>query len=592
MDPLRDRIFGLLSDLCSTQSEISPDGLRLLSHTLLGVARDQAPTALFAVRDALPWVAALVELIDGTEAAVVAEMLSARDVVRALDRRTLTKRLEDVLKPRPAGVECSALEARYSKALRELASLDARLVDVAMRSDSNIRDTLLAEPDLLSVAVSICAGGEQTDVARRFRAALLVEDVALEPDAVALLCDLESAWDGGAICAREGFGDRTRRFEISACDHIRQSGFAPAVRAALLYGAVTAHGGDIRRKLRGFSVFCEDRPLEDLAVALAEHRGGVVEFLSGLIPIRGLDGWVRYLRGGCHELADTREVSIREATSFAHYCFHLVNFCDLAIREDGGANDDARRAVMGVEDDLKEFALAGQRAGLSDAEFHLGRREQERWATVTAEGQLIERLGRLGGGWRQGFLPALNGALRLGPDVLDPWYDALASFEYPDEMLNVINTTLATMSIRGAEIFAVARPKHALRMLAMSALASTGPGTLDFEAALQWFKDPARRGAAETMLDLVDDPLQLRRVNASCGFVAESTPGGVSLTVRRHPEFEALLLLLRSRSTAPLMRELARDRISDLVAVVDESAVTPMEFAGASIVRYAAGAPA
>lgn len=569
MDPLRERVFGLLSDLCSTQADLSPDGLRLLSHTLLGVARDHSPSSLFAVRDALPWVAALVELTDETEPEAVAEMLTARGVVRALDHATLASRLREAMKTPSTTFESTCLEARMARALRDLASLDSRLVDLAMRSDAAIRDTLLGDPTLLAAAVSICAGGDQTEPARRFRTALLVDDVVLDPAPLMLLCDLESSWNGGTLCNRHGFGERTRRFEISACDHLRQSGMTPAVRAALLFGGVTTHGGDIRRKLRAFDLFAQDRSLEDLTVALAEARGQVVEFLAGRIPLRTLDRWIRYLRGPCHELADAREISIREATSFAHFSLHLLNFCDLASRTDGAANDDARVAVMGVEDDLKEFALAGQRAGLSDAEVHLGRWERDRWNNVTAEEQLLERLGRLAGGWRTGLVPRADGSSpRLATEVLDPWYAAVGRFDCSDEQVNVINTRLATMSIRGAEIFEVAKPRHALRLLAMGALAATGPGVLDFEPALTWFQDPSRRALAEVMLDMVDDAVLVHRRDASCGFAAERTPTGVSITVRRHPEFEALVVLMRTPDSAPLMRELARDRVEELMSVV------------------------
>ena len=575
MDPLRDRVFGLLSDLCGSPADLTPDGLRLLSHTLLGVARDNAPSSLFAVRDALPWVVALVESGSGTVPGAVAEMLTTHGVVRALNRETIASRLEAAVQKRPSLMEASSGQSRVSRALRDLALLDARLADLAMCSDTVIRDTLMEKPGLLGAAISICAGGDQTAVARRFRAALLVDDVVLDPSPLRLLCDLETAWDGGSIGVHGEFCERTRRFELSACDHLRQSGIACAIRAALVFSTVSTRGGDIRGKLRAFTTFAEDRSLEDLTVALAENRGRVVDFLSGRSPLRTLDGWVRYLRGPCHELADLREISIREAMSFAHFAFHLMNFCDLASRSDGAANDEARLAVMAVEDDLKEFALSGQRAGLSDDEVHLGRWARDRWADVTVEEQLLEHVARLAGGWRAGLSPTVDGARpRLQPDALHPWVRALGAFCCPDETLALIHMRLATMSIRGAELFEVAHPRHALRLLAMGTLAASGPGVLDFESALSWFNDASRRPLAEAMLDLVDDEVLLTRLSGPCGFVAERTSTGVSVSVRRHAEFEALLVLIRTPDVAPLMRELARDRLEALVCVVSDASET------------------
>ncbi len=566
MDPLRDRIFGLLSDLCGHQHDISPDGLRLLGHTLLGVARDHAPTALFAVREALPWVAALVELSDGAAADTVAEMLASRGIVRALGVRTVARKLDAARRPRASlgSADSSAEQARVTAALRDLALLDRRLVGLSMRSDAAIRDEVLGDAALLAAVVDVCSEGAATDVSRRFREALRLPD-GVDADPLALLADVETTWDGGVLRTLSGFGERSRRFEISACDHLAQSGFAEAVRAALLYGGLPATDeAELRRTLRAFSTFASDRSLEDLCVALCACRHGVLDYVRGATPLGTLDPWIEFLRGACHELAEARELSIREATSFAHFCLHLVNFCDLATRPDA-ATDEVRRSVMNVEDELKEFALDAQKEGLADDEACLSAWEEKRWRSVGRRERVAGRLARLAGGWRDGFASGSEGGPpRLHDQVLSGWRRELAMLD--ESVVARLDEAILNVEVRGTRLFEAVSPATAIRLLVL-ALAGGETRRIDFGEASEWFLDPTRRSIALAMIDAIGLKTLVDRDESTvrCGFAAERSEEGTTIVVRRHPEFEALLVLTSGSDTPEELRQMATERLGDLV---------------------------
>lgn len=591
MDPLRDRIFGLLSDLCGHQHEISPDGLRLLGHTLLGVARDHAPTALFAVRDALPWVAALVELSEGADAEAVAQMLASRGVVRALGPRTVARRLEDARRPRATlgSTETGAEQARLSTAIRELALLDRRLVGLSMRSDRAIRDEVLDDAGLLAAVVELCGETTGDDVARRFREALRLR-CDIDPSPLALLADIESSWDGGRLRTLNGFGERSRRFEISACDHLRQSGFAPAVRAALVFGGrESVEEIELRQILRSFGAFSDDRTLEDLCVALCRCRGKALDYVRGRRPLAALDAWIAFLRGPCHELAESREVSIREATSFAHFCLHLLDFCDLATTADA-ADDEVRRSVMHVEDELKEFALQAQRKGLADEEANLATWEAARWGGLGRRERVAERVARLAGGWRAGFIESdTDGPPRLHDQVLSNWRRALD--ELDESVVALLDDAILDVEFVGGRALEAVTPDEAIRLLLMT-LASGESNRVDLSVASDWFLDPSRRTIARAMLGAIPIEQLVTRDEAavSCGFAAEASSVGTAIVVRRHPEFEALLVLTSTGPETPEeLRRIASRRLQALVQTEAEETADEVQLGASRTVPFAPG---
>jgi hypothetical protein len=566
MDPLRDRIFGLLSDLCGPQHELSPDGLRLLGHTLLGVAREHAPSALFAVRDAMPWVAALVELDDGADARTVAEMLAGRGVIRALGPATVARRLEDARRPRASmgSTEAGAEQARLTAALRDLALLDRRLASLSVRSDNAIRDEALDDPRLLAAIVELCHEPNTSEVARRLGEALRP---GASPDSgpIALLADLETAWDGGRLRTLSGFAERSRRFEISACDHLRQSGFAEAARAALVYGACLDDEDDLRRRLRLFTVFAEDRTLENLCVALCQARGGVPGYVRGRRPLGALDAWIHFLRGPCHELAEARDITIREATSFAHFSLHLVNFCDIAADPDT-AKDSVRKSVMSVEDELKEFALRAQTEGLRDDQVSLDGWDRARWRPLGRGERIAGRLARLAGAWRDGFVEAGLGTTppRLHEQVLAGWRSELDTLD--DSLITLLDERFSDVEIVGARVFEAVSPAIALRLLILS-LDGEPCGRIDLSEAASWFLDPTRRSVAREMLQTIPLARLAKRDESAvdCGFAAERCGDTTTVVVRRHPEFEALLVLTADAHVPDDLRRLAVERLEALL---------------------------
>lgn len=353
MDPLRDRVFGLLCDLCGSPREASPDTLRLLSHTLLGVARDHAPAQLFAVRDALPWVAALVELEQGTEPASVATMLVSRGAVQAFDETGLAARLRAACAPSGAP----------GRVLAELAALDARLIGLCQLEDAPLGDALIADPVLWGAAMSVGVG--TSEVARRFGAAL-GGDCAM-PRAMQVWCTLESASDAQmSACGDDSsFGARTWCFERSASVHLREAGLGPVMRATLYYGGPDATEEQLRRDLRRFRVLAGDRAMEELALALVAVRGEVDGTVRGRRGLPALDRWAHYLRGPSRGLARTLGTSVREAANYAHFCLHVMNFCDLAGQTAVTGGEAARRAMMEVEDELRARAQHASLVGES-----------------------------------------------------------------------------------------------------------------------------------------------------------------------------------------------------------------------------------
>lgn len=333
---MRDRIFGLLTDLCGREHDVSPDGLRLLSHTLMGVARDDAPGALLAVRDALPWIAAFLEASDGAAADAVAQLLVRRGAVRALTCHHIERRLHDARTP-----------AAWESRLRELAALDLRVVTASLLSEQAIRDTVIEDSALLSAVVDVCAEPE-ADQASRFRRA--VNPAPAASATVAVLSELENSWNASSLCGSR-FSERSVRFEISAADHLARSGFMPAVRAALIYGPER-----VAEWVPKYSLLQAEPAMADLAVALGEARGACVH---GAMSARGFDGWIDYLRGPNRRLASAHRITTREAMSFAHFCLHLVNFCDLVAND--MANDAARDRMMELEAELREVTAGPSR---------------------------------------------------------------------------------------------------------------------------------------------------------------------------------------------------------------------------------------
>ncbi len=345
MDPLRDRVFGLMSDICGLRHDVRADSLRLLSHTLLGVARDDTPQALEAIREALPWLTAFLEAEAGANHEIVARMLVHADALQVVPKAVVLEMLAATDDPGESigGLDSGSRSARIARAFRALATLDADLATLSIPATREIRRHLFDDARLLAVAMRL-------DPQRNHECARLCAALGKvgDPAAMKVLADLESSWDASDVRRRGALSERSLRFAMSAADHLSYHGFLPAVRLALTYDRprdVVAMASEV---LPG------DAPLSRLAWELSKARGHTLTYARGGGSLDPLARWVHYLASGTEELAKTHRCDEREARSFAHFALHLVNFCDMMADDD--ASEALRNACLDVENELRDSA--------------------------------------------------------------------------------------------------------------------------------------------------------------------------------------------------------------------------------------------
>jgi hypothetical protein len=237
------------------------------------------------------------------------------------------------------------------------------------------------------------------------------EQIATNGRALHVLAGLE-AETSDVLGSSPELAERARRFEKSLVANAADHGLIEVVRASLAFGArpsgpaapdVHSDGQSTADALYAFQAFRRRPELASLARALMKMRGMVPALLRGAVPLRALSPWVRYLRGASHNFADARDIAPKEALSWAHFCLHSMNVCELAAQE-GQLTDATRSSLKDVEDELKEFAMAAQRdadkrqpdGGMSN----LGRYDRMRWRPRGDVEYLADRTARLAGGWR------------------------------------------------------------------------------------------------------------------------------------------------------------------------------------------------
>lgn len=445
--PLRDRSVALLTQLCPG---LPSDTLRLASHALLALAQDSGTKALSDVQNALPWLAATIDA-EESSSDEVAQRLHTRQALRALSHEFVAHQLQHVAPTEITGT------------LIALARLDAALSALRASSPRDIRTTLLATPDLFVAALD-CLAHDPANLPE-IRAALGITRAESGP--LQVLVALENQQFEQADC---GLGVRARRFEVSAVEHLRQHGFLVAVRAALALDSCDEEA------LHAFPALREDPPLEHLTHALIAVRHKVLQHLQGVAPLASLNPWVSYLRSACNDLAEARDITLREATSFAHFCLHVMNFCDLMHACGSRTHDDLRRSMMDIEDEVKEFALMGQAAGFDDQRASLGPFDATRWKRLGWMAYATERVARLAGGWRAGTAPAPMGSPpRVRSEVGDYAREAM---EHADSiqpgLAYFLGSTLPSVQVEGA---------HWLERLAPAAIVAVLNATLSAVAA-------------------------------------------------------------------------------------------------------------
>lgn len=431
----RDRFAQLVTDILATH-DAAPDeqaAERLLANALLNYVSETEAGRLEALRDGLPWLQAYLEACLGADPDGV-EPEGVGDVADSLIRGGVTRALADATVRRHlSGVKSGSEQA--AEALGRLARMDRRLVEVAELGPEAMAERLIEDSGLLARAIEACRErgergdrgeqGEQgkiTKLAARFpRWSQFAADT---PHARALaVLDALEAGDQSVFEAPNGplhgLDERARNFEQSLARNMGRHGLLVAVRAALAFApsptALDAAGARSRNRratddpLYEFGIFRDQPELAALARALVRIRGRFQAHLRGAAPLTALEPWADYLRGPCRDFADAREISYSEATSFGHYCLHLMNICDLAAIgrvtdgrvTDGGVTEAARTALMGAEDEIKEFALAGQRQQPDERVGALDRYDVVRWKTRGPLAYITDRVGRMLGAWRR-----------------------------------------------------------------------------------------------------------------------------------------------------------------------------------------------
>lgn len=605
---MREQAFGLLSELCGG-GDFPADALRTASHTLFDVARHAGPETLYAVSEALPWMAAFVSISSGdTSQQSAIDELFSRGALRALPPSAVTRRLREAVQGTLRSPSKS-VNGPMASALREAALLDRRLTTLVFRSDDDLRAGILDNAELLAAALELCEADEVAITEAQQRLVTLFprwaeRDVRPRSRSLRVLEGLESSWDGGVVARVSGLSERSRRFELSSVDHLRRNGVLEAVRAALAFAPVepgsssrsameseTALGSVEPGVLRQFPAFRDDAPLEALALALIEMRGRCVAFQRGSMPFSQLSPWVDYLRGACTDFAESRDITLREATSFAHFALHLLNFCDLVAFHRGAANDAVRRAMMEIEDELKEFALAYQREGLTDGASDLARFDDTRWRKAGSLTRLADRLARLRGGWREGSESTPIGAppqvseeqrqhheailARLEDDA--PFADALANLLREATILGVrwLENLEADQIVTLLTLAAVAARDH-------SDISHNGPWIVDARPLANWATEKTPAIRAEVL-----DQLLSRR--SAGGLLSQSVPSentlGLTATAgagaetlelgfNPHPELEAVLTLLGGSDTGLALQTVLTARLDELLAQPNQEDLT------------------
>ena len=331
MSQFRDSFVDLFEKLLAdrtTESDADPDGdrraaIRLLGNALANYASVAGPDRLATLEDTLPWLNFFAQQhrrqdLEGRDKEELSDA-----VFRAARRMTLLEKFETA-------------------------------------SDSALCDRLYSETDAARVALRASGPTGQSASTHRFPRLLPAlhprRRAATRIRALRILSKLESG-DASALSSNGAeFDESTRSFEISLTDTMVRQGMGPAVRAALLL-APDSDEANVQKSLIAAPVFREDSELRSLASTLASMRGKCFDYLRGEASFAELSAWVDYLTDDTERFAERREISTREAVSYAHYSFHLVNLCDAAARRESGLSKQIRDGLLAVEDELKEMAL-------------------------------------------------------------------------------------------------------------------------------------------------------------------------------------------------------------------------------------------
>ncbi len=432
---LRDQtIFSLTSLTEAFGAEVKDESseaeaaLRHLGIAGLNLATESDPDHLLSAGRALSWVA-LFLMWQRSEVAVdeLVERIVHQDLVRHIGPGTLRRRLRRAdqhqssrIRRAPTGEhDTDEWSAARCNILSEIVEHDRRIAALVDAPAHHRRDALIGDAGLLATALEISAEDREVSGSHSLVELLPEWSVEAPGPALEILARFEGAQFENVPSEFEYLDERSRRFEQSLATHLERHDILSVLRAALAFAPAPAQPlpreQQLRRYLTGFSPFAADPTLLDLAIALITVRHRALDHLRGARSLDALSPWISYLRGPCTHFAEAREITLREATNFAHYAFHLLNLCDVASLSDVVVRDPLRRALMDLEEELKEFALVGQRQGLSDEQSDLHRYEETRWRNEGSKALLADRIARLSGLWQAGH--------RSGPPGSPPRLD-------------------------------------------------------------------------------------------------------------------------------------------------------------------------
>jgi len=599
-----DLLQQLIGDSASTPADATgaadtttdePAAIRLLAHALLNLADEHGPDTFEDLRHALPWLEA--STLDDPAA-----RLTDHPGLRALDKSTLHYHLESVS-------HTASPADHTSETLAKLAELDHRLADAADTDDpAEIRHTLLHNTSLLAATIGITddnASPDHTTTAQhRLTDAIPAGHLSYDQRthnrrALDVLAELEQGDPDSVLSQSDALGDHARRFEVSLADNAVDHRVIHAVRAALAFGqhaprrARPTHDNPLDGILYNFDLFRREPELATMGHALIEMRGLVPGHIRGAIPLRRLRPWAEYLRGRVENFADAREISPREAVSWAHFCLHLTNVCDVVAQE-GDLTDTIRQSIKSTEDELKEFSMAGRReTGTrrpADGMANLGRYDQMRWRPRGDVAYLADRTARLAGAWCHPFERTPMGSPpELTGDLYDSaesaWQQTLAD---QPQLARQLAESMQHCHIVGADWMESLHPEQIARLLAFGyGCARDLPGVntnasfhLDFTKL-----DPGAEpdsGAQETNrpLEFLLERLSLPRMldedtnvpNHSMGLVgafdtADDTHPTITVDLQLDGELRALIELLDNQSPDdpdPELRHHIHQRIDEL----------------------------
>ncbi len=552
-------LYRLIKDDIGQCHEDAAGALRLMSHAALNLAAELGTQAVQRSGESLVWLSLYAQWESGQMSAVeLGQELLDRKIIGFLAdsmvQRRLAKvealRVPTVLHRAPRETHLQIVQSGQGEVdvLVELHQLDRMLQDALACDDAVLMNRLFSESLLLCAALELrSVDGSKTktlQAASERLTNLFGTGDARQVSGLEILAEIENGEFEQVPTAFLQLTERSRRFELSLAQNMAHHGLLCAVRAALGFNSPSGNTWH----LGWLDAFSGDDELAELARVLVEMRGVCHGYFSGALGIESLKPWVMYLRNGCMEFGESRGLTLREATGFAHYCLHLVNLCDLGSRGARVVSEETRRALMDIEDDLKEFALSGQRDGTRDSQVNLTAFERGRWKRRGDSAYIVDRLARLTGGWRAGVRPGPVGApARLDSQVL------VESQALMDEIVVGLNranpgnetaavgmmaAVLRNCTIHGAEFFEMMTLEEAFKVLSFGLAAARDTGGMDVNQPF-WLDVRALLSGAERAQDagtaqrqMLAQVLKRRPLDAFFSAGGESNSSGFGLMSR------------------------------------------------------------